>query len=67
MLQFEFSRWLQIVCADLKGALSGAQIGVEIASITGMGSKAGAVFGAVLGGEKAQIIKSNLKNDSFVI
>jgi hypothetical protein len=61
--EIEFSRWLQIVCADLKGALSGAQIGIEIASITGMGKASGAVFGAVLGGEQAQIIKSNLKND----
>lgn len=63
--EIEFLRWLQIVCADLKGALSGAQIGIEIASITRMGSRAGALFGAVLGGEQAQIIKSNLKNDSL--
>ena len=35
----------------------------KIAIITGMGKASGAVFGAVLGGEQAQIIKSNLKND----
>ena len=53
-------KWLQVLGADLKGALAGGATGAGIGSVVpGLGTTAGTVIGAVAGGASASIEKAS--------